>query len=486
MEDPRHSHVNPFKITGAQLIPLVLILLVGFAFFPSLTLLYGRWTQWDEGMSHGLMIVGFFIFSLIKSSPWPIHPQSGLITFLSWILLALTSLLWFLADVANIHLLGQLALIPAFILVITIRYGWRTAYAHKWLLLLPIFAIPVWDLLNNSLVNLSSLVVGKWVQLINMPAVIDGNSIFIPFGHILIADGCSGIRYFVISLALGYIVSYLNHYSWRNLLITLVIAAFLGLLANWLRIFILVVVGYETQMQSALMSDHEYFGWALFALIGFPAIYFAPVVKKQTTREYLPPSTTPRPILMLSIIAGLAIGPLLNAILNEPPVYAPLKDLLSSKANPIPVSHMPLLLTLPTPAHSEHVRIDETYLQIDQYQRAAKQDKLVPYIARLYNNQEWTLEERQTISLGAIQAQLQQYRHKSSGRYVLQLQWFALAGTTTDSLVVAKLLQIPAQLRQQNQFQIFSLQTRCVTSNCETERTSLLSVANSLQDLLIR
>ena len=45
------------------------------------------------------------------------------------------------------------------------------------------------------------------VRVIAIPAVIDGNSIFVPDGEIVIADGCSGLRYFTISLAIAYLIS---------------------------------------------------------------------------------------------------------------------------------------------------------------------------------------------------------------------------------------------------------------------------------------
>ena len=97
-------------------------------------------------------------------------------------------------------------------------------------------------------------------------AIVILNSIFIPFGQIVIADGCSGLRYFEIALALAYIIALLNNYSERKLLPALIIAAALGLLANWIRIFILVLIGYESKMESSLMANHEYFGWFVFLL----------------------------------------------------------------------------------------------------------------------------------------------------------------------------------------------------------------------------
>src|SRR5690606_381360 len=238
-------------------------------------------------------------------------------------------LFWFLSHTLNIYIIEQLVLLPLFALTLAAVYGLSNVITHRFLLALPIFAIPVWDQLNNSLVDLSSTVVGKLVRLVDMPAMIDGNSIFIPYGHILIADGCSGLRYFVIALAMGYIIAYLNHYGERRLAITLAIAALIGLVANWIRIFILILVGYQTQSPSGLMKDHEYFGWILFALLCIPAIYFAPVVHKQRVQE-LRPEELAKPRWLSPLIA-LALGPLAALSLNFTPEASPWKDRLNTR-----------------------------------------------------------------------------------------------------------------------------------------------------------
>lgn len=478
MEDAKKIPNNITNLDHNKLIPLVLVSVVALFFYPTVALLYSRWIQWDEGLSHGLIIIGLFLFFTVKSSPWSVIKQPAWIDTCCYLCLIALSIFWFLAHITNIYILEQLALIPALFLLTAIVYGWQSSYQQKMLLAMPIFAIPIWDIFNSPLVNLSSLVVGQLVQWVNMPAVIDGNSIFIPFGHILIADGCSGIRYFVIALALGYLISYLNNYHFKNLLITLAIAATLGLAANWIRIFFLVVIGYETEMQSSMMSDHEYFGWFIFALIGFPAIYFAPVVRSNPV--FSTPYSQHRAIKFIPALIALGIGPLLNLTLNPAPHIKNLTDILEHRLTPISHYRMPMIITSPEPDHRENAAEGAIYFQIDQYQRHNSQEKLVPYINRLYSNEQWSIVRREEISISGMMIQKTQFRHKNNGNNVLQLQWFSLANTTTSSLIVAKLLQIPAQLRGQNSFTIISLQADCEADDCERAQNQLINRAQSL------
>lgn len=258
-------------------LPLVLIAAFAIFFFPTLQDLYARWIKWDEGLSHGLLVIGVFLVLLVKSLPWPSSQQHIWSHLLVCLITACLSLSWFLFYALNIHILEQLVLLPLLVMVVSACFGIKTAFQHRFLLLLPVFAIPIWDQLNNLLVNLSASIVGEMVRSIQMPALIDGNSIYIPYGHILIADGCSGLRYFVIALAIGYIIGYLNRYTEKRMLVTLLIAGLLGLIANWIRIFLLILIGYQTKMETPLMADHETFGWVIFGLLILPAIYFAPV-----------------------------------------------------------------------------------------------------------------------------------------------------------------------------------------------------------------
>lgn len=465
-----------------KLVPTVTALLIACLYFPTTFSLYERWIKWDESLSHGLVVIGVFLAFVFKSSPWQPIRNTTPVQFISLILLALASCLWFLFHIVNLYVFEQLMLIPLLFLLAVNIFGWEVGTKHLVLLTMPIFAIPIWDQLTDPLVNLSGFAVGQMVQLIDMPANIDGNSIFIPSGHIVIADGCSGLRYLVISLSLGYIISYLNNYSWGKIALVLLASSVLALIANWLRILILVIVGYQTNMQSSLMSDHEMFGWILFAFISFPAIYFAPVVRSKiiTTVNFGNTANSTKYIFILPVIVA-AIGPALNFYIDIKPRVEPLKDLLDYHFQPITAKKMPLKVSVPLAHHTENARTkDEIYIQIDQYQRIANTDKLVPYMTRLYNNESWSLLDSLTINLNGEKHRFNFFRHKTTGQKVAQLQWLDVSGYQTSSIAVAKFLQVPAILQGKNHFMIVTLQANCTASSCDEATSKLKQTVQSL------
>ncbi len=479
---PRH----PFAQALARHLPLLLVLVFAGVFLPSIELLFQRWIKWDEDLSHGLLVAGAFLILLYRSQPWQMSTQPTWLLWLWWAGLVLGSLAWFLFHSLNIYILEQLILVPLFALACAAVFGWRTAWSHRMLLLLPVFAIPVWGLFNDALLDLSAAVVGELVRLIRMPALIEGNSIFIPYGHILIADGCSGLRYFVIALTLGYLIGYLNRYTTPGLLITLCVAALIGLAANWIRIFILILVGYETQMQSSLMHDHEYFGWLVFGVLCLPAIYFAPVVHHPDPPP-LHPSMPSGRHLLISILA-LALGPAANLLANPEPTFQAWESALPGQMHRINQDPMPMTVTAPENGYREHAiawhEHAEIFIQVDQYQRRQSEDKLVPYIARLYNTEDWLLYETGTVNEG--KATLSLLRAKSGGQHIAQLQWFSLGQDATASVKKAKLMQVPALFRGEHNFRIYTLQARCQLTDCAQAISSLQGTAQLLQTVPTR
>ena len=480
MEVIERPSVNKNKYSIPHLPIALLALFVAF-FYPTFADLFSRWIKWDESLSHGLLVNSVFVYLIYKSQEWKAEESSNIISFSLLSGLGVCSVCWFFFRAANIYILEQCMLLVLLCGFYANCYGVKTVFSLRLLLLLPIFTIPVWDQLTTPLVNLSGFVVGNMVQIAALPAVIEGNSIFIPYGQIVIADGCSGLRYFEIALALAYIISLLNNYKESKLVIALLIAATLGLVANWVRIFILVLIGYESKMESSLMSNHEYFGWMLFGIMCLPAIYWAPVNK--SAAQVVSTEDLGKPKLILPICI-LALGPLLNLFTASTPSPQEFKKILSPNAELITERKMPLHISSPTGSFKENALFErdnlQIYVQIDQYQRATEADKLVPYIPKLYNSDEWLVVDSATKSLQGKNVKLTTLRKKASDTRVVQLQWFVIGGYTATSVTMAKFLQIPALLNGANSFNIITLQSFCENADCTAAGAALLNNATDV------
>jgi len=76
-------------------------------------------------------------------------------------------------------------------------------------------------------------------------------------------------------LTISSLYAYLNYSRWTTRAVLVVTAILFGLIINWMRVFIIIVVGYMSDMQSELVKDHDFFGWVLFAVALIPLFILA-------------------------------------------------------------------------------------------------------------------------------------------------------------------------------------------------------------------
>ena len=55
----------------------------------------------------------------------------------------------------------------------------------------------------------------------------------------------------------------------------------LALVANWIRVFVIIYVGHESNMQSSLINEHDNFGWLVFAVTLVPLFFVGHVLERK-------------------------------------------------------------------------------------------------------------------------------------------------------------------------------------------------------------
>ncbi len=470
--DPRILH-NRLR-NSANLWLLLLALCI--AYLPSLIQLWRKWILWDQSLAHGLPTIALVIWLLLRLDYKPTPNPRGRAFWLLTIALGCCSLIWYLCQSLSMALPADLLLLISLALLLGASLGLSCLIRLAPYLGLLIFAIPLWDELTPLLVHLSSLVVGQLVKISQLTAMLDGTSIFLPWGTIFIADGCSGLRYLCISLLLANLIILLNQYRWRPALLTFALAVGLGLAANWLRIYLLVLIGYHTQMQSSLMQNHETFGWLVFMLIMFPAIYFAPV-----KRPRLQPVALDKPLHWQPLLA-LALGPALLLISqSSPPQPSPLSLSYLNKYSSGLESFNYLLAPANLTQQSDTIQLGQLTIRVDLFGHTPTraEPKIVPYFSGLVDKSQWYKTVEYTLGRKDNSFSLNQYRRVGGNKQLLIALQYRVGGFTLGSYAQAKLAQIPARLYNQNYFGLLALQIVC-TDDCSQERDQLNSYLEQL------
>ncbi|KZY64391.1 archaeosortase/exosortase family protein [Oleiphilus sp. HI0066] len=464
-----------------------LFLAVFFVFYPTTEVLLDRWLKFDESLSHGLLVIAMSIH-LSARTLHRIETQNikngSLSNYLTYIGLALSSLAWLVISSANINILEQV-LIPIILWFATASY----LGLHIGLKLLPsiafvYFAIPIWDYLNQALVDLSSLTVTWLVDLIDITALIEANTITLPYGALVIADGCSGLRYFTIACALAvYVIldSKPNRALSTKLLAT---AIALSLFSNWLRIFLLILIAYETNMESSLVADHETFGWIIFCIVLAPLFFIAR--RFELFPEQKEPSKQALSIKKIALtFALLMLTPVLSFALNSAikvPNIISSSQLSYTPAKPdTNIPKLPNAKILLQKKANNYVQNIQLYRVLNWKEEST--ENLVPYWPSPFSHTDWLVESRNIITADTQQFQYVGLKHKLRGYRVCLAYRYQVGQQEALSYKKAKLLQIPAILTGTNYFEAQLAITNA--KDCAATEPSMINALTELNTPLI-
>jgi exosortase len=467
-----------FRATRQQLpyaTPYLVVTALSVAmFFPTWFRLAEEWLEWQQVLAHGLATFVIFVGLIIIHPPRPENQAPAGFFLAGGLALVGVALIWAVLELVRIDTLAYLMLPAAVATTAWALLGFRAMLGFLPYVILLGLSLPIWADLVPLLVDLASAVVGNFVRLFGMTALIEGSSITLPYGRLIIADGCSGIRYFAISILLAVMVSILNDFRWKGLLMAIITGAAIGLLVNWVRISALVIIADVTRMESSLMQDHEMFGWIVYAAFIIPVLWLAPV-KRRGTDEQAPKPIKFRGLIFVGIalLIGVATVTLSESATGEQSPWQ-LSELQTGKTGVHP-DRLPI--TLPIPDHLRHQAWQTdagVFISLAQSQRESADDKLVPYLRRSVDTDHWYQEASHN------QGRVLVYRNISSRQQIAISQRYQVGDYRADSYRKAKLLQIPATLSGQTRFALITLQARCGGRSCEDAVRNLEAVSASL------
>src|SRR5690606_37576991 len=185
------------------------------------------------------------------------------------------------------------------------------------------FISPVWGSLTAPLQYISAVITKFIMQLTHIPVFVDGNFIQIPQGVFEIAEGCSGLRYFIVSLALSTLLCHLHLRKMKNMLLLTFCAIIGAILVNGIRIELIILIGYYSDMQSSIVKDHNMFGWFLY--IPFIIVLFYLVGKLEPhlpkeEKQYLPQNIATLPLVLVISASLLMSGLSIRLLMGQYPL----------------------------------------------------------------------------------------------------------------------------------------------------------------------
>lgn len=259
---------------------LALLFLLVLVTFPTIDGIVNRWLKLDESYSHGILLAVVSVYLTTRAAKaHPVVPGF----YPLWLipLLACFGAYW-VGGLIRLQALQHLALVPMLLSACATLMGWRQV---RWFLVpvgLLFLTMPVWDFLAWTLQVITVAVNKFLLGFFDIDFEVEGVFVYlIGVGTFEVAHGCSGLRYLLVGQALVLIYGELYLSRVRSRISLFFLGVAFALLANWIRVFVIIYMGYETNMQSSLIEDHENFGWWVFAGTLIPLYFLARQLEKR-------------------------------------------------------------------------------------------------------------------------------------------------------------------------------------------------------------
>lgn len=265
--------------------------------------------------------------ALARSAPRP--------TLLLILPLAAIAFGWLLGELAAVNAVTQFALVAMLVLAVPLIIGLPAARRIAFPLGFLFFAVPIGEFMMPKLMDWTALFTVMGLRASGIPVYQEGLHFVIPSGKWSVVEACSGVRYLIASIVVGTLYAYLNYQSLKRRLIFVGVAILVPLVANWLRAYMIVMLGHYSGNTLAVGVDHLIYGWVFFGVVIM--IMFAIGLRWREPEAELPPVTTDSAgPAASSSPGGLAAAALLALGIASAP-HAALRYLESGPELPPPV-----------------------------------------------------------------------------------------------------------------------------------------------------
>ena len=190
-----------------------------------------------------------------RPQPWTLLPMAAV------------AAVWMLGDLAGVNSLTQLMFTALMVLAVPAVLGLRVAYVLAFPLGFLFFMVPIGDFLLGVMMERTADFTVAAVALSGVPVYREGLNFIIPSGSWSVVEACSGVRYLIASFMVGTLFAYLNYTSTKRRLIFCAVSIALPVLANWLRAYMIVMLGHLSNNKLAVGVDHLIYGWVFFGIV---------------------------------------------------------------------------------------------------------------------------------------------------------------------------------------------------------------------------
>jgi len=441
---------------------LFLVITVWFILFQDALLSSARIWYISEIFSHGFFIIPgalYFIWrDRSKLKNLELRPNY-------WVLSLLIPCLVFglVGDIGGIQVFSHISAFIVLPLAVWFCVGNAIAKVIWFPLCFILFSIPIGEELVPYLQRITADMAVAILGWTAIPSYTTGLYIEIPQGKFVVAEACSGIRFFIGSIVFGAVYSHVSYRSFPRKAIFMLLALLVPIVANAVRVFGIVVIGYYSDMKYASGADHIIYGWVFFCVVLFLLVLLGEAFREKKSEAISDESNTgggadikhevPKvPSLILLILLSASIFWQQSVSLDENRISSIIdRDIIQtlSQEQAFTVSQWSPIFRGETDLYhgtlvTQEASVDGTDLVLAWYAENREDVELVSSLNALYDKESWSVlgSSALTIDFGDAKSAVQLLRIVSTlGEQRMVLYWYQLPDKIERSRIKAKLYQ---------------------------------------------
>jgi len=463
----------------ALTLSLLLVATVGLYWETS----WGLFAYWLDDRnytySHGWLLLLVSIYLVYERWRTQAQPLDLAPSWVGGVVVIISSMVWLMATIGSIQVVQFLSFVGLVSGVFWGVMGFSQARLFALPILLILGALPLWDSVATVL-QLPTTLAAEWMlQISRVPVLREGFFLSVPAGDFEVEAACSGLHYILVAVLLGLIFCAMHRLHWWVTIGIILAAATISIVANFIRVYTVILIGQYTNMESDLVKDHASVGWVVFALGAIPLFWFASKLTKQDkyvggikVAPVVKQGRLSRSVGVVTLLAGLLVGPVWmgyleaqieEAMLNESEFPVIIKSASRGELN---IEYQPAFMPGDVVKEgwidSERSGEASTYLYLSRFYRQKQGKEAVSSSNRLVSSSSlWNQLEAGSIPFQGLSGGVVNVATLSSGNIELRVwQWYQVGERRITNPLWAKIYNVIATLQGHGYIDVVVLATK--------------------------
>lgn len=441
---------------------------LGLWFWDTAASMVSIWSR-SETFAHGFLVVPISAWLAWRQRRTLAALRPAPVLWPGVLVLAAAVAAWLAGEVTDVLAARHFALVLMFVSGVWMLTGHDVTRRLAFPLFFLFFAVPVGEFLIPTLIDWTANVTIAALRASGVPVWREGMTFQIPTGSWSIVAACAGLRYLIASVTVGVLYAYLSYRSLPRRLAFVLASIIVPIIANWMRAYMIVMIGHLSNNKLAVGVDHVIYGWIFFGVVMLLLFWVGSFWREDHGAQAAPAAASPlappsRRGVFTQRLAG-ALGAVLAVSVLAPLALARLQsqDFQGTVATTPPQlgDWQPTSGTLVgwTPEFTPpRAAIASTYardaaragLYVALYYNQDPSSKLVSssnQLLRTSDRNGYVVSQRsRSIDVGGRPFAVEESILRIGTRRVAARNWFVVDGEATASVVRAKLLQARARL----------------------------------------